>query len=103
MRTGLYLLGVALVIVGGSLSWVCRNSLFTFEPTPHEIGEFHADAGTHYALRLVVESGDPRLNAHRPHVNVQLNGQELTDLANVDDARELIHRQARRAGKRGAA
>lgn len=186
MRTGLYLWGVALAILGGVVSWLCRDSLFTFEPTPlllpvaiapgwhaqapftierdgmyevqfdcenpgdlrppdhaawdtsvksavirwevlagqrriargssetypenwyggggrtgHEIGEFNADAGTPYTLRLVVESGNPRLNAHRPHVNVQLNGQELSDLSNVDDARDFLHRQARRAAVAG--
>jgi hypothetical protein len=193
MRIGLYILGIALVALCGVVSYLCQDSLFTFEPTPlllpvvvapawhtqapfqiqrsgayevqfdcenpsnlrptdysawdasvksarirwevmagqrpraegssgtypenwygrgggneasrtgHEIGSFTADAGTHYLLRVVVDSGDKRLNEHRPRVNIQLNGQELSDLSNVDEAREFVHRQARRAAIVGLA
>ena len=193
MRIALYIAGIALAALGGAVSYLCRDSLVTFEPIPlllpvvvapawhtqapfqversgtyvlqfdcekpsdlrppdysawdasvksarirwevtagqrriaegssatypenwyahgggneaprtgHEIGSFTADAGTPYLLRVVVDSGDGRLNEHRPRVNIQLNGQELSDLSNVDDAREFLHRQARRAAIAGLA
>jgi hypothetical protein len=60
----------------------------------HEIGRFVAAAGQRYELAVIIESGSARLNEHRPRVNIELNGQELSDISNVDEARELLHRLA---------
>lgn len=84
-------------------NWYGRGGGDEGPRTGHEIGTFTADAGTHYLLRVVVESGEKRLNEHRPRVNIQLNGQELSDLSHVDEAREFLHRQARRAAIAGLA
>ena len=186
MRLALFIVGVALAMLGGAIAWLCRESLFTFEPTPlvlpvaiapawhaeapfaiqhtatyeiefdcenpgdlrppdygawdtsvesvrihweilaegrrvaagdsatypknsygsgdrtgHEIGRFEAEAGRQYVLRVAVESGDASLNAHRPQVMIRLNGQELSDLSNVDEAREILHRYARNTAAGG--
>jgi hypothetical protein len=56
------------------------------------IGQFTADEGTRYLVRIQVLDGDPKLNSHDPRINVTLNGQELSDLSNVDEVREITHR-----------
>jgi len=192
LRVALYVLGIALTLVGAAAAYFCRNSLFTFAPTPlrlhvsispgwrtetqfriqhngvyeiqfdcedppdlrppqygpwneslkavsirwevlagerriatgssetypensytsfggtapprsgSEIGRFNGEAEISYTLKVLVESGDETLNAHDPRVNVELNGQELSDISNVDGAREFLYRQARRAMLSGA-
>lgn len=69
----------------------------------HEIGRFTADEGTPYTLRVTVESGDRQLNAHQPRVNVELNGQQLSDISNVDEAREFLFVQGKRVAILGLA
>ena len=80
--------------VAGRESWSFPdNSYGGAGRTGHEIGRFHADSAR-YTFRVQIEVGDPTLNAHDPRVNVQLNAEELSDLSNVDDARELIQKLA---------
>lgn len=88
-------------VAAGDSATYPENWYGTGERSGHEIGRFRAEAGKQYVLRVIVESGDAKLNAHRPRVNIQLNGQELSDYSNVDEARELLARGARGAAVGG--
>jgi hypothetical protein len=63
----------------------------------YEIGRFTARKGVPYILHVTVEAGDDELNKHKPRVNVELNGQELSDMSNIDEAREFLQVQSKRA------
>jgi len=95
-------------IASGSSQTYPENRYSRFGPggpsrSGHEIGRFLAAAGHRYELTVTVESGDGRLNAHRPRVNIELDGQELSDISNVDEVRELLYRAAKRGSYAGGA